>query len=70
MKDWFMNKPHRFTVGQIVLVAARRFEGVFPTGSFEILAQLPEVEGERQYKIKSRLEPFERIVGEGRLSLS
>ncbi|HIJ62697.1 MAG TPA: hypothetical protein HPQ04_08420 [Rhodospirillaceae bacterium] len=65
-----MGKTHRFTVGQIVHVAARRFEGVFPTGSFEVLEQLPEVNGERQYKIKSRLEPFERMVGEGRLSSS
>jgi hypothetical protein len=63
-----MTKQHRFVVGQIVNVVARRFEGVFPEGTFEIVAQLPEMDGERQYKIKSRLEPFERMVGEGRLT--
>jgi hypothetical protein len=36
-------------------------------GPYEILAQLPEREGEFQYRIKSDREPYQRIVKEDEL---
>jgi hypothetical protein len=36
-------------------------------GSYEVLAQLPEREGELQYRIKSPGEPYQRIAKEGEL---
>lgn len=63
-----MSKQHRFAIGQIVNVLPQRFEGLHPVGTFEIVEQLPELDRELQYKVRSRSEPFERMVGEGRLT--
>jgi hypothetical protein len=55
---------HRFAVGKLV-----RITGVTPPrdaawGPYEVLAQLPEREGELQYRIKSAGEPYQRIMNE------
>jgi hypothetical protein len=39
-------------------------------GPYEVLAQLPEREGEFQYRIKSAREPCQRIMKEGNLELA
>jgi hypothetical protein len=36
-------------------------------GNYEVLAQLPERDGDLQYRIKSDREPYQRIVKEGEL---
>jgi hypothetical protein len=58
---------HRYRIGILV-----RLSRVIPLrnavpGPYEILAQLPEREGELQYRIKSDREPYQRIVKEGEL---
>ena len=37
-------------------------------GAYEIMAQLPERDGQFEYRIKSRGEPHERVVKESDLS--
>ena len=39
-----------------------------PPGIYEIRAVLPEEDGQRQYRIKSLIEPHERVVSEHELS--
>ena len=39
-------------------------------GPYEVLSQLPEREGEFQYRIKSAREPYQRIMKEGDLELA
>ena len=58
---------HRFAIGNMV-----RLSSVLPLhnaapGSYEVLAQLPEREGELQYRIKSDREPYQRIAREREL---
>ena len=40
------------------------------TGPFEVLATLPERDGDLQYRIKSNREPFQRIASEDELELA
>jgi hypothetical protein len=57
---------HRFAVGSAV-----RFTRTAPlhpaVGPYEVLAQLPERDGECQYRIRSDREPYQRIVKEHEL---
>jgi hypothetical protein len=58
---------HKYSVGQTVL-----FRGLsrnnMTTGEYEVLRLLPSGGGELQYRIKSKLETHERVVGEENLS--
>jgi hypothetical protein len=54
---------HKFQVGEIVQLSpfiGRNVSG----GSYEVVKQLSEINGEFQYRIKSMNEPHERVVGE------
>jgi hypothetical protein len=59
-----ISASYRFAAGKMV-----RLKSGFPLrnavpGLYEVLAQLPERDGERQYRIKSDREPYQRIVKE------
>ena len=58
---------HKYKVGQTV-----NFTGPVrnnsPTGEYEILRLMPSEGGELQYRIKSKHETYERVVGEEHLS--
>src|SRR6516162_258010 len=69
MREIHQNGPasHRFAIGNMVrLSRSIRLRNAVP-GLYEILAQLPEREGELQYRIKSEREPFQRIIKEDEL---
>jgi hypothetical protein len=53
---------HRFPIGTMVRLIRTRplHNGV--SGPYEVLARLPERDGELQYRIKSEHEPYQRIV--------
>jgi len=58
---------HRYRIGSMV-----RLSTIVPLrdavpGPYEVLAQLPDREGELQYRIKSAREPYQRIAKEGEL---
>ena len=58
---------HRFSVGRMVrLSQAVRLRNAAP-GSYEVLAQLPDRDGEFQYRLKSDREPYQRIAKENEL---
>ena len=58
---------HRFAAGHVVhLGRAVPFRNA-AAGNYEVVAQLPERDGEFQYRIKSDREPYQRIVKEGEL---
>jgi hypothetical protein len=58
---------YKFQIGQTVqLLEGRRYLSI-SDGSFEILRQLPEINGERSYRIKSMRESFERVAIERQL---
>jgi hypothetical protein len=58
---------HKFQVGEIVRVLPGRS---VPGGSYQVIKQLPEINGEFQYRIKSVNEPHERVVRENQLRKS
>jgi hypothetical protein len=61
--------PHKFKIGQLVEYHAPP-NGVFvPRGSCLIKAQLPERNGEFQYRIRHPSEMHERIANESQLSI-
>jgi len=59
---------HPFRVGQTVYVRPSAFGGGAATGLYEIRAVLPEEDGRRRYRIKSLIEPYERVASEHELS--
>jgi hypothetical protein len=56
---------HKFRVGRKVQLAAYA-----PAGDYEIVRQLPESNGEFQYRIKGSHEAHERVVKESQLRKS
>ena len=56
-----------FGIGKLVLLSATFRLPNAATGPYRVLAQLPERDGEFQYRIKSDREPYERIVKEDEL---
>jgi hypothetical protein len=59
--------PHQFHVGQTVYLL-RWVAHNAVAGAYEIRAVLPEEGGHPRYRIKSLIEPHERIVSEQELS--
>jgi hypothetical protein len=57
---------HRYGIGIMVRLRVIPLRNAVP-GPYEVLAQLPEREGELQYRIKSDREPYQRIAKEGEL---
>ncbi len=58
---------HRFRIGQKVQLArAYPFQSA-AEGQYEVVRQLPDSNGEYQYRIKSVNEPHERVVKESEL---
>jgi hypothetical protein len=60
---------HKFQIGQLVQLAPAISRNV-PGGSYEIIKQLPERNGEVEYQIKSVNEPHQRVVHESELEAS
>jgi hypothetical protein len=58
---------HKFLVGEKVHLRAGQGVRFATAEVFEIVQQLPERDGEHQYKIKSLDEPHQRVAKEGQL---
>jgi len=61
---------HRFAIGKMVQLSKGVPLRNAVAGPYEVLSQLPEREGEFQYRIKSAREPYQRIMKEGDLELA
>lgn len=61
-----MNR-HKFGVGERVDFIPAFYRRATTTMEFEIVRQLPALNGEFFYRIKSAQEPHERVVGESQL---
>ena len=59
---------HQFHIGQTVYLRPSAFTRNAAVGIYEIRAVLPEEDGRRRYRIKSLIEPHERVVPEHELS--
>ena len=58
---------HRFITGNVVRLSKRYPPRKAAPGPYNIVAQLPERDGQLQYRIKSGCEPFFRTVAEHEL---
>jgi hypothetical protein len=58
---------HRFAAGHMVRLSRAIPLRNAAAGNYEVLAQLPERDGDLQYRIKSDREPYQRVVKEGEL---
>ena len=61
---------HKFKLGRSVILQSTTFNRDAARGAYEVMAQLPERDGQFEYRIKSRGEPHERVVKESDLSLA
>ena len=55
---------HKFRTGQKVQLVSTLSERYAPVGDYEIVRQLPEIQGEFYYRIEGSHEPHERVVKE------
>jgi hypothetical protein len=62
-----MASEHSFNTGNVVRLSKRYPARKAASGPYEIVAQLPERDGQFQYRIKSGCEPFYRTVAESEL---
>jgi len=59
---------HKFHIGQLVEFRPKKGAPISAArGAYEVLKQLPERDGELQYRIKSAVEEHERIALESEL---
>jgi len=61
---------HKFRLGRSVNLQSTIFNRDAARGAYEVMAQLPERDGQFEYRIKSRGEPHERVAKESDLSLA
>jgi hypothetical protein len=59
---------HKFKLGRSVFLKPTIFNRDAPRGTFEVIKQLPERDGQLEYRIKSSREPHERVAKESELS--
>jgi hypothetical protein len=69
MKNVEENSRHHFITGNVVHLRRRFPLRKAAPGPYKIVAQLPERDGQFQYRIKSGLEPFYRTVNENELEV-
>jgi hypothetical protein len=60
---------HGFNTGAVVHLSKRFPARKAAPGPYEVVCQLPEREGQFQYRIKSGCEPFYRTVNENELEI-
>ncbi len=60
---------HNFIIGNVVRLGKRFPARKAASGSYKVVAQLPERDGQFQYRIKSGCEPFYRTVNENELEV-
>jgi hypothetical protein len=58
---------HRFGIGDMVRLSRTGPLRNAAPGLYQVVAQLPEREGELQYRVKSEREPYQRIMKEDEL---
>jgi hypothetical protein len=59
---------HKFKLGRSVYLQPTTFNRDAARGAFEVTKQLPERDGQFEYRIKSAGEPHERVAKESELS--
>jgi hypothetical protein len=59
---------HKFRLGRSVVLQSTILNRDAARGAYEVMAQLPERDGQLEYRIKSPGEPHERVVKESDLS--
>lgn len=61
---------NKFTVGETVYFTASNVARPAATGTYEVIRILPTDGDERQYRIKSSTEAFERVAKESQLAVA
>jgi hypothetical protein len=59
---------HKFQAGERVTLATNVYNRGDIAGAYVVTKQLPEREGEFEYRIKAISEPYERVARESQLS--
>jgi hypothetical protein len=59
---------HKFKLCQTVFLKPTHLNSTAARGAYEVTKQLPERDGEFEYRIKSSSEPHERAVKENEIS--
>jgi hypothetical protein len=60
---------NKFKLGPTVFLQPTTFNRDAARGAYEVTKQLPERDGQFEYRIKSSREPHERVLRESELSL-
>jgi hypothetical protein len=70
MRPLYEPSGHSFDTGNVVLLCKRFPARKAASGPYKVVAQLPERDGQFQYRIKSGCEPFYRTVKESELEVA
>lgn len=59
-----MKKPHRFAIGQSIEVRGKRTGPSIPAGTYTVVRLVPNDGADREYIVRSKSEPHDRVVAE------
>jgi len=59
---------HRYRIGEMVILDSHGLYSLKSSGTFTVLAQLPPLGSDLQYRVKSIGEPYARVVLEHQLT--
>jgi hypothetical protein len=62
-----MLAPHKFTVGQDVEFLPSAYDHNVPRGGYVITRALPGDDFDRTYRVRSKADGLERVIGEAQL---
>ncbi|MCI0754949.1 hypothetical protein [Teichococcus vastitatis] len=62
-----MRQPHRFSIGQNVVLTPIKYGAVAPAGTYIVVRLLPNDDLDREYRLKHQHDGHERVVRESQL---
>lgn len=60
-------QPHRFSIGQNVVLALGKYGGNAPSGTYTVLRLLPNDGADREYRVRHEHDGHERVVQESQI---
>ncbi|HWL83838.1 MAG TPA: hypothetical protein VNR89_23025 [Roseomonas sp.] len=60
-------QPHRFSIGQNVVLFLGRYGGTAPDGTYTILRLLANDDADREYRVQHQHDRHERVVRESQI---
>jgi len=59
--------PHRFSIGQSIVLSLGKYGGSAPSGTYIVLRLLPNDDADREYRVRHQHDNHERVVRESQI---